>query len=78
MTNKEELNKILCETFRVEENQLPDLKFGSRNWDSIGHIKMVTELEEKFDISISPDDVMEMGTYEDIIKVLEKSCGVVF
>ena len=78
MTNTEKLNEILCDVFITEENQLADLKFGSKNWDSIGHMQMISKLEETFGISISPDDIVKMGTYDDVKKVLEESCGVNF
>lgn len=78
MTNREKLNNVLCKTFRVEESQLRDLQFGSNNWDSIGHITMVTELEAAFSISISSEDIMKMSTYNEIVKLLEESYGVNF
>lgn len=78
MTNKEKLDKILCKAFKAEVEQLCDLKFGDSNWDSIGHITMIGELEAEFNISISSDDIMKMGTYDDIAKVLEESYGVDF
>lgn len=78
MTNREKVNKTLCEVFKAEEDQLTELGFGSKNWDSIGHLKMIAELENKFGISISSDDIVKMGTYGDVVKVLEESYGVVF
>ena len=78
MTNKEKINDVLFEVFKVNEDQLEDLKFGTNYWDSIGHLKMIGELENKFEITISPDDIVRMSTYDDILKVLEESYGVVF
>lgn len=78
MTNKEILDATFCEVFRAEKDELTDLEFGSKNWDSIGHIRLIEELENKFGISVSPDDMMKMGTYNDVKKVLEGSYGVVF
>lgn len=78
MSNKEKLVRIFCEVFKVEEDQAANLEFGGQNWDSIGHLQMIGELENKFGISVSPDDIVKMGTFGDVVKVLEESYGVVF
>lgn len=78
MTNKDILDKTLCKVFKVEAGQLADLKFGSKNWDSIGHLRMIGELENEFGIAVSSKDIVKMDTYGDVIKVLEESYGVVF
>ncbi len=39
-------------------------------WDSLGHIRLVAALEERFDLSIPPEDQVEMLTFDLIGDVL--------
>lgn len=41
-------------------------------WDSLGHIRLIAALEEKFDLSIPPEDQVEMLTFDLIGDVLEE------
>jgi acyl carrier protein len=45
------------------------------NWDSVGHMNLVTHLEEEFGRQFDVDDIMEMGSVGKIIEVL-KAKGV--
>ncbi len=44
-------------------------------WDSLGHIRLIAALEEHFEITISPDDQVEMLTFELVGDVLEDKLG---
>ena len=39
-------------------------------WDSLGHIRLMAALEERFEMTISPDDQVEMLTFELVGEVL--------
>lgn len=39
-------------------------------WDSLAHLKIISALEERFDIVIPPEDQMEMMTFELIGDIL--------
>ena len=59
MTNLEKYNKIFIGMFHKTEEELPGLKYrGIPLWDSIGHMDLVGELEEAFDIGITPADIV--------------------
>lgn len=46
-------------------------------WDSMSHLALVTELEDRFDIVLDPDDILHFGSYANGMKILEKY-GVTF
>ena len=47
------------------EEELPGLKYrGIPLWDSIGHMDLVGELEEAFDIHMDTPDVLDFTSYE--------------
>lgn len=65
MTNIEKYNKVFIETFDVNETELAGLKYKSvPTWDSVGQMTLISEIEEAFDIAISPDDFMLINSYE--------------
>ena len=41
-------------------------------WDSLSHLNIIVELESEFDITIEPEDIVEMKSLEIIEKKLNK------
>ncbi len=41
-------------------------------WDSIGHMTLISSLEEKFNISFETDDVIDFSSYNKGIEILKK------
>jgi len=41
-------------------------------WDSIGHMTLVSELEEAFDITFDTDDIVNFSSYSEGKKILSK------
>jgi acyl carrier protein len=39
-------------------------------WDSVGHLSLASSLEEVFGITLDVDDLMEMETVREIIRVI--------
>ena len=74
MTNRERYDAIFCEVFELTPSELADtLEYQSiPAWDSVGHMSLMAELEDAFDISLDMDDVIEFGTYETGITTLKK------
>jgi acyl carrier protein len=56
---KEKVNK------KLKYNDIPE-------WDSIGHMTLMSTLEEKFDISIDTDDIVDFSSYEKGKAILKK------
>ena len=40
-------------------------------WDSVGHLSLAGHLEEVFGISLDVDELMDMESVSDIVRVLE-------
>lgn len=65
MTNLEKYNKIFMGVFRKKEEELKELKYrGFDLWDSIGHMDLVAELEEAFEIRLDTSDMLNLTSYE--------------
>lgn len=61
MTNLEKYNNVFKESFMVEEIQLEELIYQSVvSWDSVGHMGLIAQLEETFDIMLDTDDIIDV------------------
>lgn len=57
----------------VGKEELADLKYrGIRSWDSLGHMDLIADLEEVFDIHLNTADVMDFSSYEKGKEVMGK------
>ena len=73
MSNIENYNKIFMETFNVEEGALANLQYqGIKEWDSIGHMTLMSELEDAFDIELETDDIVDFSGYEKGKEIMKK------
>ena len=62
--------KILAKIFKVDNDAVSILAFNSVKWDSIGHIRLIAELEKEFDIKITIKEMNEMKSFETITKIM--------
>ena len=50
-----------------------DLNYESiQEWDSIGHMGLIAELEDSFDISMEMDDIIDFSSYEKGKEIIKK------
>ena len=49
----------------LEYNQIPE-------WDSIGHMTLMSGLEEEFNISLETDDIVDFSSFKKGIEILNK------
>lgn len=58
MTNKEKYTQVFCKTFEITPEQTEGLVYtGIANWDSVGHMSLITAIEDTFDIMMDTDDI---------------------
>ena len=74
MDNKKKYEKIFTKalsvdksrfTEKIEYNEIPE-------WDSIGHMTLISELEEGFKITIETDDIIDFSSFKKGIEILKK------
>ena len=79
MTNLEKYNKAFCESFEITEDELNGLKYQDIElWDSVGHMTLVANLEDAFDIMMGTDDIIDLSSYEKGKEILTKNYNVEF
>ncbi|MBU3154800.1 acyl carrier protein [Clostridium estertheticum] len=75
MSNLEKLNKVLRDVFDIKKIEDINDDMGPdeiENWDSLGHVELITSLEEVFDIALNVVDISRMYTIGDIKKIVGK------
>lgn len=68
---EEKILEILKDTFDLEtaDNTCSQTNCGA--WDSMGQLNLVAELEEAFDISLEPEEIGTMKSFDDIVRILK-------
>jgi acyl carrier protein len=74
MDNKEQYQKIFIESLSIESEKFnDDIKYNEiPEWDSIGHMTLMSGLEEGFKIALETDDIIEFDSYKKGIEILKK------
>lgn len=67
------IEELIKEVLLVEEGTELTDETGPddiESWDSLGHVNIITAIEDEFDIEISPEEIGEIRTIGDIKKLL--------
>ena len=74
MDNKQKYQEIFVKSLSIKENQFSnELKYNEiPEWDSIGHMTLISALEEEFKISFETDDIIDFSSYKKGIEILKK------
>lgn len=73
MTNREKYVEAFKASLDVREEQLTGLKYQDiPAWDSVGHMGLVAELEDAFDIMMETDDIVDFSSFEKGMEILQK------
>lgn len=68
---EEKVLEILKNVFELETVDTTCSQNTCEKWDSMGQLNLVVELETEFDVSLEPEEIGEMKSFEDIIKILK-------
>lgn len=74
MSNLEKYNQVFCQLFLLEEGfNGNEVKINdTEDWDSVGHMELITALEDTFDIMFETDDILGLTSYLEGIEILKK------
>lgn len=74
MSSLEKYIDAFVEAFELEDrSQAEKLEYQSiENWDSVGHMTLISELEDAFDISMETDDIVEFSSFMVGKEILKK------
>ena len=74
MNNSEIYKSVFIESLQVpSENFNENIEYNEvPEWDSIGHMSLVSNIEEKFNITFETDDIIELSSFKKGIEILKK------
>ena len=74
MNNKEKYQDIFIKSLSIDSKKFNEnLKYNDiPEWDSIGHMTLMSGLEEGFGITMETDDIIDFSSYNKGIKILKK------
>jgi len=74
MNNLEKYRNTFVESLSINLKDLKeDLKYNDiPEWDSIGHMTLMSNLEDAFEINIETDDIVDFSSYKKGLEILKK------
>jgi acyl carrier protein len=68
------LKEILAKVLLIDESKISDdmSRKTVKEWDSMAHLMLISEIESAFEVTMDDDDIMEIQTVADIKKTLQK------
>ena len=80
MTNLEKYKNVFIESLSIKSDAFSEeIKYNDvPEWDSIGHMTLMSELEEEFKITLETDDIIDFSSYKKGIELLGSKYEVRF
>ena len=74
MSNLEKYRKVFSKSLSIDHSKVNDkLKYNDiPEWDSIGHMTLMSALEDEFKVSIETDDIVDFSSFKKGIEILKK------
>jgi acyl carrier protein len=69
----EKVIEIVAATCEVEKSEVTESSMVGDfpAWDSVGHLSILSNVEEAFDISFEPEEMMEIEDVKDIVNMVQ-------
>ena len=71
---KDEIRKIMANILGVHEGDIEDdTAIGDLgSWDSLNHLKILSAIENTYNIQFTPDVLMDIEDFSDIVRATEE------
>ena len=79
MTNLEKYTEAFTKALEIRPEQTKGLEYQQiKEWDSVGHMTLMTAIEETFDIMLETEDIIDFNSFEKGMEILKDKYGVDF
>lgn len=79
MNNNEKYLQVFAEALGIAESEAQGLNYqGIQAWDSVGHMALISALEEAFDIMMDTDDIIDFSSFEKGKEILAENYEIEF
>lgn len=73
MSQMDKYINAFVEALSVEKDQVIGLAYQViSEWDSVGHMSLISALEEAFDIMLDTEDIIDLSSFQKGIEILAK------
>jgi len=74
MSMKEKYQSIFIKSLSIDESKFNEnIKYNEiPEWDSIGHMTLISGLEDGFNISMETDDIVDLSSFKKGMDILKK------
>ena len=74
MSNNQKYQDIFAKSLSIETKKFNEkIKYNEiPEWDSIGHMTLMSGLEEEFSITMETDDIVDFSSFKKGFEILEK------
>ena len=73
MINQEKYTNVFIAAFGIDAGQTAGLEYQSiTEWDSVGHMGLISALEDAFDIMMDMDDIIDFSSFEKGKEIMKK------
>ena len=73
MDNLAKYKQAFMDSFNLPEEALASLKYQEvKEWDSVGHMQLMAEIEDAFDIMLETEDIIDFSSFEKGKEILAK------
>jgi len=71
--NHSKYTQAFVKVFSVQKDVVEDLEYNAISaWDSLGHMGLIAELEEAFNIQLEMDDIIDFSSYKKGLEIISK------
>lgn len=70
---EDKLLQILKDTLGNENISQNVSQENCNEWDSMAHLNIIIAIEDEFDVSIEPDDIVRLSSFDHLCKYIKKT-----
>lgn len=77
MEVKDKVISIIAETLEVEPSRITmETSVGDfPKWDSLGHLAILQNIQDEFDIELEAEEIIELEDVNDILRIVAEKLG---
>ena len=73
MDNLQKYKRAFSDSFDMPDDNVENLEYQSiDDWDSIGHMTLMSNLESEFSITLDTDDIIEFSSFQKGKEIIKK------
>jgi acyl carrier protein len=72
MSNYEKYVQAFVRALNISEEEVTSATYKEGDWDSVGHMILIGEIEDAYGIELDTDDIININSFEEGKNILKK------